>query len=126
MADSHTLSGKYTTTLEDKLSFIQRKTLRGRSVDDEDRVGLIQLLKKGGPQRFSIPRIGTEGQSRTDTGLPPPVHEFVGRRPFSYHRAWNRAAWYARPNAIRNYHTVSSRLMPPSLSAFFRSWLRYV
>jgi len=87
VADSHTLSGKYTTTLEDKLSFIQRKTLRGRSVDDEDRVGLSQLLKKGGPQRFSIPRIGTEGQSRTDTGLPPPVHEFVGRRPFSYHRA---------------------------------------
>ena len=75
MADSHTLSGKYTTTLEDKLSFIQRKTLRGRSVDDEDRVGLSQLLKKGDPQRFSIPRIGTEGQSRADTGLPPPVFE---------------------------------------------------
>jgi len=32
VADSHTLSNNYTTTLEDKLSLIQRKNLRGRSV----------------------------------------------------------------------------------------------
>ncbi len=126
MADSHTLSSNYTTTLEDKLSLIQRKNFVADRWTIEDQVGLSQLLKKGGPQRSSIRRSSAEGQSRTDTGLPPPVFEFVGRRTFAFHRAWNRAAWYARPNAIRNYHTVSSRLMPPSLSAFFRSWLRYV
>ena len=75
MADSHTLSSNYTTTLEDKLSLIQRKNFVADRWTIEDQVGLSQLLKKGGPQRSSIRRSGAEGQSRTDTGLPPPVFE---------------------------------------------------
>ena len=75
MADSHTLSSNYTTTLEDKLSLIQRKNFVADRWTIEDQVGLSQLLKKGGPQRSSIRRSSAEGQSRTDTGLPPPVFE---------------------------------------------------
>ena len=76
MADSHTPSSNYTTTLEDKLSLIQRKNFVADRWTIEDQVGLSQLLKKGGPQRSSIRRSSAEGQSRTDTGLPPPVFEF--------------------------------------------------
>ena len=96
MADSHTLSSNYTTTLEDKLSLIQRKNFVADRWTIEDQVGLSQLLKKGGPQRSSIRRSSAEGQSRTDTGLPPPVFEFVERYHFSSFRDYGRHLWYQR------------------------------
>ena len=64
MADSHTLSSNYTTTLEDKLSLIQRKNFVADRWTIEDQVGLSQLLKKGGPQRSSCWQPAKVGHSR--------------------------------------------------------------
>ena len=78
----------------------------------ENQVGLSQLLKKGGPQRFSIRRSGAEGQSRTDTGLPPPVFEFVERYRFSSCRAYAHPLPYQYETPFCAWQSLLSRLVP--------------